>query len=699
MDLDTLRQGNFTLLNQAVAAWSGVVDRLKEIETDARDDMKAKADKADWAGVNATVSRAFIAKTAGEFTDAVSQATTIRDILRDTHDELVSYRGQLGRAIDRGTGKNITVRPTAGGGFTVTMLVHPDRAAAGTKVPEHSQQDVDDLRDEVQRILDGATESDSSAAQTLRMIADHAEFGFSDVTYQDRDSAAKAIREAEDAAKLIKEKGDEMSPAELTRLNSTLAANAANPLFQERFATSLGPKGVLAFWSDVADPATTKDLVRTSPEQLGTLQRQLGLTLAGATRSDSPAMRQWEDDMVHLSDERYQNRGSTVYGYQVMSNLMRSGDWDARFLNEYGNALVGREKEMKLPDRHWNGGVGGPPMPKMNFLDDRELGRDPMTGFMTALTRNPDAATDFFTTTEPQDNAAWVLKDRSTFDDSPLHDGPNEALDATGRAMFAAVSGISDPGAEGARFVEHTPEHREAMKRSLEHLAAAGNDFPPELRDDMARAMGNHGEAVHRSMSHPMNKGELDAGQLMEVSKQISRNQQSYGLLNEQMNYAIRHDIHTEKDHPEDSLNRAGRTIGFLEEARYQATNDQKGNDLTDASWKKTWTYHLVGGAVTPLGGGLVGDPLQRGVDAATTAWLNQESERINEKATADHQKTYDKRNGQLMGLADEWYQVNEEWAKDPDHEGYSKNQGVYDQIAAAANDGNKKAEGVAGIQ
>ncbi|MFE6919327.1 hypothetical protein ACFVDJ_35595, partial [Streptomyces rubiginosohelvolus] len=165
-------------------------------------------------------------------------------------------------------------------------------------------------------------------------------------------------------------------------------------------------------------------------------------------------------------------------------------------------------------------------------------------------------------------------------------------------------------------------------------------------------------------------------------------------------------DIHTEAaktapedNNPEDSLNKAGRTVGFLEEARYQATNDKKDGDLTDASWKKTWTYHLVGGVLTPLGGGTLGDPLQRGVDAITAAWLQDKQNEINDTAKDEHQDTYGKRNGQLRAIADEWYQVNKDWARDPSHEGYSEGYGVYDAIGAAANDGNDKAEGVVGDQ
>lgn len=84
--------------------------------------------------MNATVSREFITKTAGEFTDAHTEASTIRNILKDTHEELVSYHEQLNEAISRGLKKNLTVMDTGNGSFTVTMNIHPDRAARGTTV-------------------------------------------------------------------------------------------------------------------------------------------------------------------------------------------------------------------------------------------------------------------------------------------------------------------------------------------------------------------------------------------------------------------------------------------------------------------------------------------------------------------------------------------------------------------------------------
>ncbi|MFF3688054.1 hypothetical protein [Streptomyces sp. NPDC002187] len=198
-------------------------------------------------------------------------------------------------------------------------------------------------------------------------------------------------------------------------------------------------------------------------------------------------------------------------------------------------------------------------------------------------------------------------------------------------------------------------------------------------------------------MSSPLVKQELDAGQLMEVSKQISRNRDDYQPLTQVMHQPIVADIVTEKAHPEDSLDRAGRTIGFLEEARYQATNTDKGEALADASWDKAWRYHIVGGLVTPWSPAM--DSVQRGVDLVTAKMLEDEQNRINAQATADHTLTYERRRTEIQSLADLWYQENKGWAEDPTPEGYSQGHGTYKQIEEAANDGNKKAEGVAGIQ
>ncbi|MGW1932325.1 hypothetical protein [Streptomyces sp. NPDC001919] len=687
MDLDALRFGDFTKLGAAAGDWEAMGRKLWELESDARDDLGGKAAKADWQGVNATVTKEFIGKTAKEFADAATQATSIANILKDTHGELVGYKEQLNTAVEQGLSRNLTVVGTGDGGFTVTMNIHPDRAAKGHEVPEHTQADVNALRDQVQRILEQATESDSTAAQALTMLVSQTPYGFSDAAYYNRDRAADAMKDAERIAHLLKNKGDDLTPEEFDRLNKDLAAYKDDRLFQERLATVLGPRGVLDFWADLSDPSDGGTLQRARLKELGEFQQNLSLVLAGATQSDSPAMRTWENDMVKLGEERVQTRGTQVYGYQLMSNLMRTGDWDNRFLNDYGNALVETEKKMRLPANYWN--AGAPPMPKMNFIGE-DFGRDPMTGFMTALAASPDAATEFFNATQPDDNAKYVLGDRQTFDDTPLDtkDG-NSALDATGAALAAAATGMN-PHDPTAPQVDLTPEHRKVLDRSLDMLAGRGDDFPSEMRDDMAKVLSRHSDVVHHSASSlsddDQDPRQLDRSPLLEVTKQISRDQNAYGMLNEAMNREILADIHS--DHPSDpkeTLQRGGATVGFLEEARYQALK----TDKADPSWEAKWLYHGFGGAANFIP--VLGDAAQRGVDALAYQWQLDEQERINKGIQEQNGKTFDFRENQLRALSQEWAKAN------PGHANNAYT--LENEINLAALNGNSRAKGLAGDQ
>ncbi|WP_329096203.1 hypothetical protein [Streptomyces sp. NBC_01439] len=685
MDLDALRFADFSKLSTAVADWTAMATKLWELESDARGDLGGKAAKADWAGVNATVTREFIGKTAKEFADAATEATSIGNILRDTHGELVDYKTRLNVAISRALEKNLTVVGTGDGGFTVTMNIHPDRAAKGHTVPEHTEADATAFRDEVQRILEGATESDSTAAQALTMLVGQTPYGFSDAAYYDRDRATDAMKDADRIAKLLKAKGDDLSPEEFDKLNADLAKYKDDRLFQEKLATTIGPRGLLDFWTDLADPSDGGTLQRSRHDQFGDFQRNLSLTLAGATQSDSPAMRTWENDMVKLGEERFQTRGSQVYGYQVMSNLMRNGDWDNRFLNDYGNALVATEKRMKLPANYWNGGL--PPVPRMNFIGE-DFGRDPMTGFITGLAASPHAATEFFNTTQPTDNAQYVLGDRQTFDDTPLDnkDG-NSAREATGAALVSAATGVN-PNDPTAHPADLTPEHRQVLDRSLKYLSERGDDFPSEMRDDMAKILSVHGDVVHHSASTlsatPDDPRLLDRQQLLEVSKQLSRDQNAYGMLNEAMNREMIKDIYGDQPRdPKETLQRAGNTVGFLEEARYQALK----TDKDDPSWEAKWRYHGFGGAANFIP--VVGDIAQRGVDALAYQWQLDEQARIEEGFQEKNRDVFLLRENQLRTLSQEWAKANPGHSNDP----YT----LENEINLAAVNGNKRAQGLAG--
>jgi hypothetical protein len=392
MDLEALRSANFSLLDDAISDWTKMVDNLDRMEQSARKGLKTAANKANWAGVNATVSKEFIGKTAEEFNDAHLQAKSIRDILTDTRDELKDYQRKLKTAIKNGLDKNLKVT-TSGSGFTVRAESNADSAAQGTSASEPSEGDVTALRDEIQEILNKATESDSTASTVLQAIADQSAVGFSGVDYGDRDEAADAIKKADELSRLAKKDPEDLSAAEFDRLNAGFKKFADDELFSQRFATNLGAKGTLEFWVGINDPNANPELNYARHEKFDDLQKNLSLTLATATQSDALGMTEWTNRVIEMGDRRI-NGGPM--GFQVMSNLMRWGDYDDQFMTRYGTELMRTEKELTR-----NGGNNRPAWqhtgadPLLNRTGS-DSGWDPMTGFMKGLSNSPDAATDFF---------------------------------------------------------------------------------------------------------------------------------------------------------------------------------------------------------------------------------------------------------------------------------------------------------------
>ncbi|MFD7700974.1 hypothetical protein [Streptomyces caelestis] len=517
MELDTLRDADFTLLDDAVEDWSTLVKSLDGLKKDAEDDLRRSANDADWAGVNAKVSKEFIGKTAGEFTDAHTQAKSIHQILSDTVGELKGCHRRLVEAIDGGRKKNLMVIGYEGG-FTVTTNAPPE---AWRAMDQDNKGDITALRDEIQGILDKATESDNSARTVLQALVDQSETGFSDASYADRDSAARAIADAEAMAKVAKKDPHEVTTTELAALNSALATYKTDPLFAERFATSVGPKGLLTFWAGIADPyQATYDPARS--KQAKQLQKNLGITIGRATLSDSSAMASWKSKMLRLGENQLGiDDASNPTGFAVMSNLMRFGDYDDQFLNDYGNKLVGYDKKVNGESINlWVNNVNQGDLNFWSYKNDR--GRDPMTGFLEALGHNPDASTQFFASpdvaSDPNDknfkvneHLKYLTQERVWVSDTTLQgdDDYVAGRNALGHALEAATTGfaydtdVKDIIAAGGG---HRTAETAAVMEQVSYLYGS-EDGPkmlheqPELADSLGKMAGAYIDDIDYGLS------------------------------------------------------------------------------------------------------------------------------------------------------------------------------------------------------
>ncbi|MEU7283249.1 hypothetical protein AB0A69_31415 [Streptomyces sp. NPDC045431] len=487
MLFEDLHSANFKPLDDTVSDWTTMLTKLQQLAADAKDGLVGKANKANWAGYNAAVSRQFIVKTAGEFSDAHTQATSILNILRDSRDELKTQQRLLREAIERGRAKQLTVT-ISGTSFAVDR--NPD-------AKEVTQKDIDGLRDELQGILDKATEIDNSAATTLQALVDLTDYGFSEAKYKDRDAAAAALKEAEELAKLAKKKPEDLTPSDFDRLNAGLQKRSGDPLFAERFAEQMGPKGTLEFWAGLNDLSRSYNLYHNRPEQYDDLQKNLSLTLATASHADTPEMSKWKYDMADLGGQPL-NKHSSAYGFQVMSNLMRWGDFDDGFLQDYGAKLMQTEKTLSENGRQpaWQNTLG---LPQLNRTGT-DTGSDPLVGFLKALSNSPGAGPDFF-------NQRFLSKDDDhefTHDtDGDGNKGRKELsnfqylfeerhwppeMDSKGEDSIEGRNNLAlalEAAATGHRAGEmptaDTPAHNAAQARLVEDIFASVSEVPERV--------------------------------------------------------------------------------------------------------------------------------------------------------------------------------------------------------------------------
>ncbi|MEU0101548.1 hypothetical protein [Streptomyces sp. NPDC006267] len=704
-ELTDLRLGT---LDTAVADWETMAKRLKTLSTGDGGGVNAKrleteAKAADWQGLNATVTKEFVTKTAVEFQDVAGQATSVLGILRDAGAAFKKHKADLRTVIDDVAKQNIYIN--AKGGAVASV---PSGAAAGTgDIHNPSDEELAVAERRVKRVLWEASETDRIAARALRALAKN--------KHDFTGDGPGGLKEADDRqgradadywAKKVKESDpSEWSDKEIERFNETLIDQRDNPGFSERFATTLGADGTMQFWRDIADPGQGKTPEGERAKILGQVQENLSMSLATASHVDSPAMDAWKKDVIASGAKQFGHEGIMVkpYGFQIMSNLMVKGKFDSGFLDDYGRAI--RTFEQSKGSQFGPADVWGNPLigAQLDYTGTGGTpGSDPMGGYLKAVSHNPDFATDLFLKELPDDNddpnaptrtmADYLLSEREFYDeDDPFGkgDGTMQSRDALGKALLAAGTGLNPDEPAVVTGYDRTPEQREVLDKSLEVLAGKKNDFPPELRDDMAALLGNHGDAVHQSASSlDSGRGPLDYKDLLEVSKQVSRDQDSYGTLMEGVNQAIIADIHAPHEgNPKEELLRAGQTVGFMESARYHALD----TDKDDPSWPAKWAYHGAGGVANFIP--VVGDAIQRGVDAGAYAWQVEEQGRIDEKLAIDKSENFQSRQAYLNALGEEWSRAN------PDHELSAKGDEYLRQmdISLAALNGNKSANGTVG--
>lgn len=129
-----------------------------------------------------------------------------------------------------------------------------------------------------------------------------------------RAANAAAAKAAKRATELAKKDPEDLSPEEFDELNELFAQNYDEYPFAEKVVGALGAKKTLQLWekmSNLDKPAgygETSDFARA--DKLDDMQKNLSLTVAAATNSDSPTMKKWKKDMVAIGDQPVGEKGA-----------------------------------------------------------------------------------------------------------------------------------------------------------------------------------------------------------------------------------------------------------------------------------------------------------------------------------------------------------------------------------------------------
>ncbi|MEU6382427.1 hypothetical protein ABZ847_02585 [Streptomyces bauhiniae] len=381
-------------LKAAVDDWSEMAGKLDKLATDASDGMKAKADKADWEGVNAGVTKAFIGKTVKEFTDAAAEARGVKLILEDgytaikqAHDDLVGIRDHEGPAagvrVD-GKGKVTARKPLS----EQHMARHdPDYI----DLVGQERKNIESWQKRIDLIVDNCNDTDVALKNALEAnVTDRKDFSPPTYTKLDQEEAARAAA--------LAAKGRDLTHAELQQLNELLKDNSSSAEFAKDFYSKLGPEKSLAFFGQLS--TDTYDYAKVDPERLKDvqeLQKNLGLNLATASH-DKDFTDKWGPELRKLGTERIplaKHDYGGPFGYQLLGGIMRNGNYDARFLNpiaEHVAQLHAKDPFMFAENKQVNGWQKN----LFNPSGVNGAGYDPATAMLEALGNSPDAAKHFF---------------------------------------------------------------------------------------------------------------------------------------------------------------------------------------------------------------------------------------------------------------------------------------------------------------
>ncbi|MDX2938167.1 hypothetical protein [Streptomyces ipomoeae] len=223
---------DLTKLGTAASDWRTMAGELAKLTTDVHDGLTKKSDGARWKGVNATVTKDFVRKTAKEFTDLQTEAESIAGVLTDAHAELTRYQKQAQSLTDSARKGDPNHNPPDPGLLVFDGPGGTVRVTETMCTPEGPDQRTKDrmqwYADTLTGIVQHAAEVDAAAVRALRKSHGNDPYNAGHARYTSLDE--EQLPRAKELAGL----GGDANPqqrAELRRLWESLSPEARAQLW------------------------------------------------------------------------------------------------------------------------------------------------------------------------------------------------------------------------------------------------------------------------------------------------------------------------------------------------------------------------------------------------------------------------------------------------------------------------------------
>ncbi|MBO8191428.1 hypothetical protein ITI46_06950 [Streptomyces oryzae] len=632
-----VRHADLTPLDEAVGKWKNAPGKFQQVATNFNTDVIKGLANSDWEGETAEAAWRKFRGVKAQLLAAQEESRRVHTVLSEALAKFRAAQKELKTIEDELEGhKHLKLDKKTG---TVELHLTDEEEKARSAYQQAYSAVIAGYWDRTSAALDSADQADQDLAHALTTDVNGTARGFNDQAYNGlKDAREHAAQDLREAVHLAKAENGKISSDQLERLTTLITRHSRDPQFAEQFATRLGAERTLKLWYNATHPHNmdhpdTKIDDKAWWKSAKTLQDSLSTTLATASHVPTPAMRQWQHDIIALGDKRLESSGGTThpYGFQLMSNLMHKGTYDSRFLNRYGDRLVDWDKKLNTHDNYayWANSADTDNLNPNGEPGD--TGHDAMVGFLDALGHNPDAATDFFAQpadvngvvdrdSELNDRLKYLTKDRNWIFDGVTQGGPRRlpGHEALGHALTAATTGYAwdDPQLTGKNpeLFEHGGNRRTAATAGVMEQVVhvyGGSEGPKLLHDqpaiapslgamggayvdDINRAVSGVGDSLQSDGAFPpgyRGAAQLSRDQAVDFLSVLGQNETSHGLMNQAEHLYTLDRLAQHPPSESDESWAAGRRVllteaearGTLDHSRVQQIEAQYAADSADA--------------------------------------------------------------------------------------------------------------------